>query len=239
MPPLTRPLLTSITIVLVSLAISACGDTGQGAHSGLGASSAQATSSSGAATSSSAATPVPGKSFGDYDHDDYFSGENDGDNDDSDKPKDRDNDSDSNGKSYYDGDDSFRGYGHPVSTADKLAVTALLKRYYAAAAAANGATACTLLNSKIEGSVVENLGRPPEPAYFRGNTCATVMSKVFALNHRQLSAYAARLTVSTVLLNRTGALAVLDFKTLPGRVIAVTREHGVWKVGSLLDDELP
>jgi hypothetical protein len=199
----------------------------------------QSSSSTSRDTSSASALPIVRKAFGDYDNDDYGPGD-DADNDDSDTHKDRDNDSDNSSESYYDSDDnSVFGFGQPATTAEKRAVTALVKRYYAAAAAADGTTACELLSVPLARSVAEDLGRAPGPPYLRGDRCSIVMSKVFTLNHRQLSAYAVKLRVRAVRVKHAGGLAILDFTTLPGRVLSLQREHRTWKVGALVDSELP
>lgn len=195
------------------------------------------------ATATASTPPVRGYLTGDYDGDDH-SGEHygDADNDDSNRPKDRDrdNDSDSNGRSYYDGDDdSVRDFGHAANTADRRAITSVVERYYAAVAREDGATACSVIVSSLANTVPEDLGRPPGPDFARGNTCAVVMSKVFREFGRQLRAYAARLEVTGVRLEGDHGVAVLGFKSLPGRQIRVAREGGVWKMDALLDSELP
>jgi hypothetical protein len=202
--------------------------------------------SSGSRPSSSAdrSSPAPAdkSSYGDYDNDDYERADkyNDADNDDSNLPKDRDNDSDNSSGSYFDSDDnSVREFGHAANAADAHAITALVKRYYAAGAAEQGARACSMLALPIARSVPEVLGRPPGPPYLRGSTCAAVMTKVFEKNHRQVSAYAARLEVNGVRLADGLGLVILDFKTLPGREVEISRENGAWRIEALLDRELP
>jgi hypothetical protein len=65
------------------------------------------------------------------------------------------------------------------------------------------------------------------------------MSKVFAHYHRELSAHAAELQIAAVRVEGEKGVAVLAFKTLPGRELHVAREAGVWRVDGLLDLELP
>jgi hypothetical protein len=186
--------------------------------------------------------PVPGYLTGDYDNDDY-TGEHfgDGDNDDSTRRKDRDNDFDNSSGSYYDSDDAeARDFGHAADLTDRLAVTSLVRRYYAAAASADGATACSLLAPALSSSVAEDLGRsPPGPSFARGSTCAVVMSKIFKEFARQLRAFAARLQVTSVRVQGERGVAVLGFGSLPGRQLRVRREGDTWTVAALLDSELP
>ena len=59
------------------------------------------------------------------------------------------------------GDDtnsSALNYAHAASAADRRAVTALIKRYYAAATAGDGATACSMLYITLAEAVVEDYG---------------------------------------------------------------------------------
>lgn len=226
-------------IVSLCLCVSACGGTSKGARSATDGSLSTAVPSSTTATNSSAA-PTWSNITGDYDPDDHNKQAGDGDNDDNNKPKDRDGDSDNGSNSYYDGDDNaVRRFGHAASAVDTEAVTTVVKRYFGAAAAEDGATACPMIVSSLAEAVPEDLGRPPGPPYASGKTCAEVLSKVFKYNHRQLAAYAARLEVTGVRLDRNHGVAVLGFRTLPGRLIHVVRESGVWKINTLLDSELP
>jgi hypothetical protein len=182
--------------------------------------------------------------FGDYDDDDYTRGRSydDGDSDDSDKPGDRDGDIDSVGGngSYYDSDDSgVRHFGHAASQSDRRIIAALVKRYYDVAVAGDGAKACALIDASLADSIPQELG-DAGPHYLRGlNTCAEILSKMFEQNHLQLSTYAAKLQITGVRLSGTLGLVILGFKTVPGRQIEVIHDHGIWKMYSLLDHELP
>ena len=53
------------------------------------------------------------------------------------------------------------------------------------------------------------------------------------------AAHAAELQVTGVRVDHASGVAVLGFKTLPGRQLRVAREGKVWKVDGLLDLELP
>jgi hypothetical protein len=182
-----------------------------------------------------------GSLTGDYDNDDYtVAHTGDGDSDDNHRPKDRDNDTDNKSGSYYDADDNVvRRYGHAADAVDEQAITALVKRYFAAAVAHDGAAGCSMILSTIARSIPEDIGRPPGEPYLRGDTCAAVLSKVFTLNSKQLGAYAAALEITGVRVDRDQGMAVLGFKTLPGREIPLAREAGTWKIAGLLDRELP
>jgi len=177
---------------------------------------------------------------GDYDNDDYENDHGDADNDDSHKPKDHDNDSDSSGHSYFDRDDSSAlGFGRAASARDRQAIATLVKRYYALSVSADGAAACSMIAAPLVRAIPEDLGRAPGPRYYRGRTCAAVMSKVFQVNRRALIAHARELEVSAVRVAGTSGLAVMSFKNLPGREIRLVRESGGWKLDALLESELP
>lgn len=136
--------------------------------------------------------------------------------------------------------DSVLNYAHAASTADKQAIASLIKRYYAAAVAENGAKACALLYSTFAEGVPEVYGQsPPGPPYMRGTTCPTVMTLYFKHFHRQLVAQAPVLQVSRVRLQEHHGFAVLTFGKMPERRIPVAREGRVWRVEALLDSPLP
>jgi hypothetical protein len=229
--PTAHRTLTPAAIAALCIGTAGCGDAGQGPRS-----------TNNAAASRAAQSFEPSLSVtGDYDRDDsYADGRySDGDNDDA-KATDRDNDSDNRTHSYYDDDDSgVRRFGHPAGTGDRRAVEGLVKRYFTAASAEDGAAACSMIVSIFAKSVPEDLGRPPGPVYARGSTCATVMSKIFAHYHRQLAIHAATLRFGGVRVSGGKGVAVLAFKGLPGRQIHVAQEKHVWKMDALLDLELP
>lgn len=199
----------ALPLVIALLGVSACGGADKGAGSAAKVSNAAATSGTSATTSTPATTTFKATPA-QHPH-----------------KNDRDGDSDNNNDDY--------AYGHPASAADKRAVTALVKRYYTAAAAGNGARACSLIYSLFAEDIPEVYGEPPGPPALRGSTCATVMSKLFRQNHHQLMVDLAELKVTDVRVKRRHALALLGFKTTPPRDIRVHRERGAWKIDEVLD----
>jgi hypothetical protein len=152
-------------------------------------------------------------------------------------PTDNDYDNDNPSNSHYDQDDNAVLYfGHATSAAEARAIMALVKRYYAAAVASDGATACSLIYSIVAESVPEGYGQLPA---LRGKTCAVVVSKLFKKHHRELVAEVAGLEVTHVRVEGDRGLALLRFRTMPERRVLVHREHGVWKMGVLLDIGVP
>jgi hypothetical protein len=143
---------------------------------------------------------------------------------------DNDNDGDN-------GEDDFN-WGQAASAADSQAATALVKRYYAVAAAGDGAMACALIYSIFAEEISEVYGQPPGPAALRGKTCAAVMSKLFKQERQQLIVDNATLEVARVRVKEKRGLVLLSFKGMPQRNIPVHRELGAWKIDALLDSGL-
>jgi hypothetical protein len=130
-----------------------------------------------------------------------------------------------------------RGFGHEANEADKHAVTTLIKHYYAAAFAHDGAVACSLIYSPLAKAIAQEFGQHL-PA-LRGKTCAVVLSKLFKQEHRRLAIDIAT-KVSTVRIRGDDGWAMLYYtNTRPERYIPVLRENGVWKMDALLENRLP
>jgi hypothetical protein len=130
-------------------------------------------------------------------------------------------------------------YGQEASRSDKQAITMLVNRYYAAAAADDGATACSLIYSPLSESVAEDYGQAPGPASLQGRTCQVVMSKFFRQVPGQPAAVLATTEVTGVrVLGRKG-FALLRSKAIPAGDIPVQRELGTWKISSLIGGALP
>ncbi len=143
---------------------------------------------------------------------------------------------------YDDGE--ARNYGHRASAADARAVGALVKRYYAAAVADAGATACALLLPRLAASV--KLGetaeevQPPAPGLppLHGMSCPRIMSLLFKEAHPQLALADASLQVLEVRVKGGHGIALLGFKTTPERQLALQRDGAAWKIDALLDSEI-
>jgi hypothetical protein len=190
--------------------------------------------------SSDVTTATDTHAFGDYDGDDYDSTLSDADNDDSDLPKDRDGDYDDRTGGYYDSDDgAVLDYGHAASERQRAAVGDLVRRYYAVAVSDDGAAACSLVVPSVRASAEMFGRRRGTLPFFRGNGCAQVLTRLLAKAGPQLRVYAQSLQVAGVRLRGAGALAVLRFRGHPSRYIQLLRERGVWRMGEVLDRELP
>jgi hypothetical protein len=155
-----------------------------------------------------------------------------------DNDSDFDNDLKRQGGGYYDGDDNgIRAIGHAAGSADLREVSALVKRYYAAAAVNDGRKACSMLTSTMVRGVPEDYGRGAGPDYLRGaKTCAAVMSRFFKHYHSQLTG---SFKLTGLRISGDQGFAQLGSKTMPASVIYVEREGGLWKVKELRGGELP
>jgi hypothetical protein len=128
-------------------------------------------------------------------------------------------------------------YGHAASAADRLAVTALVERYYAAAAAQDSARACSLTYYILVETMPEQYGQPPGPLYLRGaKTCRAVLSIVFKRFHTQLTEPP---EVTGVRVEGDLAYALLGWATMPVGFMEVRREGGAWKIDRVLAAPLP
>jgi hypothetical protein len=233
-----RSLLALLAIALFGLGLGACGGTGKSSTSqatsiSVANAATDETATADAAAAKDASATAVSDFKGDEDDDEsasnHTSTSNKYDND-----ADFDNDTIKN-KGYYDGDDGeIRSFGRAASGDEVRAIASLVKRYYAAAAASDGAKACRLMRSPE--TIPEDYGQPPGPAYSRGKTCAVVMSKTFAHSHSQL---AGRLAVTGVRVEGNEARALLGSRTLPAGFILLRRERGAWKIYELLGRPLP
>jgi hypothetical protein len=132
-------------------------------------------------------------------------------------------------------DDNINGYGHEASAADRRAIAALVKRYYAAAATDNGAKACSMVYSIFAESIPEDYGKPPGPPAFRGlKTCAAVVSKLFKMLPGQPPSVLYKTEVTGVRLYGNHGFAQLHSSAIPTGKFFVERERGVWKAGTLI-----
>jgi hypothetical protein len=225
-----KSLLALLAVLSLGLGVAACGGSSRGAGS------ASRVSSNAAATGG--ATPAVGSFKGDEDDDDEESKTGG-----SSLTGDSDNDSDKDyqdnaHKGYHDKDDGIvLNYGTAASAAEERELAAFVERYHAAAAAEDGATACSMMASSLASSVPEDYGRAPGPAYLRGaKTCPAVMRLVFKHDHEQLAA-AAEVTGVRVKGERT--LVMLGSTMAPASYCIVVRERGVWKIENLLPSPLP
>jgi hypothetical protein len=153
---------------------------------------------------------------------------------------DEDNDAQGAG-GYYDRDDAdIAHYGRAASAGETQAIAALVRRYFAAAAAGDAARGCALASAILAESLPENYGGPPAPRYLLGaHTCRAVLARVFEDLHAQLVPLAARLEVTGVRVRGNRADALLGWGALPAGLMEARREGGAWKIEEPLASPLP
>lgn len=229
-----KPLLVLLATAL--LGVSACGSAKKSTTSTSRTASRVASSRGASAPTSSNIAPTSRHLKGDEDDDDVGGELN------KPGPVDSDNDTDNDyrdnaSKGYYDSDDgAVPTYGHPASAADTQALTALAKRYFAAATAGEAAKACSMITSVLVKAIPEDYGRAPGPVYLRGSTCQAVMTHLFKHVRAQL---AASTVVTGVRVNGSQAHVLLGSTTMPASYLFVERERGAWKIAGLLGVPLP
>ena len=232
-----RPLLALLVLALLGLDALACGSAGKGTSSALRGSPGSV-AVGGSSSTVSGPTPASGGSLmGDEDDDDTTSNHT--------YSAEYDNDADFDDDrarqlGYRDSDDiEIVDYGRAASSAERQALTAVVERYYAAAAAADGRVACSLLALAFAKSIPEDYGRGggSGPAYLRGKTCSAVMSLLFKHEHRQLSD---KIEVTDVRIKGREALALLGTKTEHASYLILEHQRGgTWGIVGLLASVLP
>jgi hypothetical protein len=131
-------------------------------------------------------------------------------------------------------DERIRTYGHEAGEPNKREITALVERYYHAAAAANGAEACLMLPVAFARSVPEDYGSGAGSSGLKGTTCAVVLTKFFRQLPGQPIASLKAVQVIGVRVKRNSGYAQLSSKWLPTAAIGLIRERGQWRIDTLI-----
>jgi hypothetical protein len=203
-------------VALLCAGLGACGGAGK-THDALSSATASATAQGGSGPSpahhESLAAPVMG-----------------------------DSDGDSAERTAFDGDDFHSmHFGHAADGADRQAIAAIVKRYYAALAAEDAPTVCSLLLEVVAESLPEgdyrDSGKAPQTPASR-ETCPPAISDVLAESHRALLSESRTLRVIGVRVRRRRASALLRFGGTSARHILLYKEEGKWKIGTLADEDL-
>ncbi len=139
---------------------------------------------------------------------------------------------------YVDGDDrGIADFGHAATASQAATISTLVKDYYAAAGAENGAVACALTYHISVETLPEQYGQPPGPLYLRGaSTCPRLLSLIFRHFHHALTV---PVEVTGVRVGGEHGNVLVGFRTLPAGVVDVRREGPAWKVEGLLAAPLP
>jgi hypothetical protein len=148
---------------------------------------------------------------------------------------DDDNDNPNPATAHYDADDNVvLYYGHAANAADTRAIASIIKSYYVAAAAGDGPRACLLIYSLLVETAAEDLSQTAR----EDETCAAAMSKFFKRDHSQFKADTAKIEVTVARVDGDSGLALVRLGARERRVL-VHRDHGTWKVNTLLDIGVP
>jgi hypothetical protein len=154
--------------------------------------------------------------------------------------RDLDGDIDMLTKSSYDGDhDAIPDLGQPAGAADRRAIIALIGRYYASAAAGEGAKACPMLYALSAERFVEEQRHPGNKSPSLRGTCAQILSQLFKQRHHELVGDAAAHRVLAVRVQGNRGLALVRFgapRELRELEVLVHREHGAWKMETPLEN---
>jgi hypothetical protein len=123
--------------------------------------------------------------------------------------------------------------GKQADPADTRAVAALVKRYYAVAAAGDGVAACSMLDRALVSGFA---GSQEGQAQGSAKACAAVVSPLLAAQRETFAAdNVATLTVIDVRVKGTEGIAAVGFTSAPVRWMLIKREGGGWKIASLDD----
>jgi hypothetical protein len=149
---------------------------------------------------------------------------------------DGDGDDDSFGQGPDDTDkDAIATYGPAAGSAERQAIVSVIRRYYAAAAADDGAGVCSLTYSLFAESLVEAHSHGKGAPALRGSTCAQVVSKLFAGRHSGIARDLASLRVSVIQLRGKQGFAIARFGIADERILQLQHlPGGAWAMDVLL-----
>ncbi len=180
-----------------------------------------------------------GRLEGDDDDDDTPAGSLENNKDDNDADGDNDSRAAQN-KGYRDGDDrAFVDWGQAAGVVDRNFVGRLVKHYYAVAVSEDGNAACGLIYVPFTEAIPEDYGQPPGPPALRGKTCATVLTKLFRIEHAKLAKTSGSVEVTGVRVLGDEGRALIGFAGLPASYLQLHRERKTWKVEGPLAVSLP
>lgn len=127
-------------------------------------------------------------------------------------------------------------FGRAATTAERREIARLVKQYYAASAAGEGARLCSLLYDLIAETLVEQYASSPGLA---GSDCASVASKLLAQRHAELVVDAAALQLTRVRVKGPKAYAMVYFGKRPEPYLVLHRRRGAWRVQTPFAGGLP
>lgn len=134
---------------------------------------------------------------------------------------------------YFDTDDgAIRRYGRPADAGETRTLSALVKRYYTAAAKADGATACSLLKAKLARTAATAYRNGGGPRYLRAAmTCGMVLSLLFEHNPERMDG---AIAITAVRVEGDQARVLVGSRKIPASVVSLVLEGGRWRLDGLL-----
>jgi hypothetical protein len=133
--------------------------------------------------------------------------------------------------------DNNHVFGHAAGAAEARAVSAVVERYYAAAARGDGALACSLMYSTFAEAIAEDYGGAPGGST-NGGGCAAAASSLFKRRHTELGADSATLRMAAVRIRHREGSALMSFHGgRPRYYLSLHLERGAWKVLRLIASE--
>lgn len=130
---------------------------------------------------------------------------------------------------------SYLTFGQPASDVDTNAVAIVVKRYYAAVQANDGAKACAQIARTMARAIPEDVG----PLAQHHKSCAVVMSRFFKERSGRPTANVAAIEVTSVRIKGDQAIALLRSPAMHAGELTMRREGKVWKVSDLIGSVLP
>jgi hypothetical protein len=149
---------------------------------------------------------------------------------------DKDPDEHEKGPSHEDlGEMTTAAYG--ANTADKRAITAVLKSYFTAAVSGESTKGCSLLAANLATAVTEEQSQLTSGTT---GTCATSLSRLLSQQHKRLvREEPTTMVVTGVHVRGNAGFATLGFRAAPESEMVLLREGNTWKIDALFDSTLP
>ncbi len=128
-------------------------------------------------------------------------------------------------------------YGHAPGARERASIASVVERYFAAAAADDGARACALLLPSFAATVAESYGVGDGSALVRdGRSCAAVIG---LLLRRYRGELAEAISVVEVRVAGRDAQVVFSSRRMPASYILLARHDGSWWVTQPIGVRLP
>ena len=131
-------------------------------------------------------------------------------------------------------DEHIDAYGRDAAGAERQQIVDLVKRYYAAIVAGEGATACSLLIPALASSAAEDYGQAPGPPGLRGKTCRVVLSKLSRNVSGQPPAALKAVKVTGVRVRGDRGFVQLSSPAMPTGEIGIEHLGASWRLEALI-----